>query len=35
MAHGKQQLNVKEIRALDTEVVATRTTDEFRFHELC
>ncbi len=38
MAQGKPQINLNEIHAIASEIIdATdgRTTDEFRFHELC
>ncbi len=36
MAQQNQQPNLKEIRALGSEIIATdRQTDTFRFHELC
>ncbi len=40
MAQLKQQPRFEEIRALGSEIIATRTdngrtTDKFRFHDLC
>ncbi len=40
MPKGKQQPNLKESRALGSEIIATRTedgrtTDKLRFYELC
>ena len=39
MAQGKQQISVKEIHVIGPEIIdatyGQRTTEKFRFHELC